>query len=97
VTNQRLIYKRGFVFRTTQELQLRAVEEVNLKQGLLGRLFDFGRVELHGTGVDDIDLPLLAEPLVLRKAVQDGIAAATVPAPAAPDPSAPPSGVPSAA
>jgi uncharacterized membrane protein YdbT with pleckstrin-like domain len=97
VTNQRLIYKRGLILRTTQELQLRAIEEVNLEQGLLGRLFDFGRLELHGTGVDDIDLPLLTEPLVLRKALQDGIAAATMPAPPAPHPSASPTGVPSAA
>ena len=28
VTNQRLIYKRGLLWRSTQELQLRAIEEV---------------------------------------------------------------------
>ncbi len=97
VTNQRLIYKRGLIVRATQELQLRAIEEINLEQGLMGRLFNFGRIELHGTGVDDIYLPRLAEPLVLRKALQDGMAAATLPAAAAPDPSLPPRGVPSAA
>lgn len=83
VTNQRLILKRGLVWRTTQELQLRAVEEVNLQQGVLGRLFDFGRLELHGTGVDDIRLPTLADPVGLRKALQDGMAAAAM-VPAAP-------------
>ena len=35
VTNQRFIYKRGWLWRATQELQLRAIEEVNLEQGLL--------------------------------------------------------------
>jgi membrane protein YdbS with pleckstrin-like domain len=80
VTNQRLIYKRGLLWRATQELQLRAIEEVNLQQGLLGRLFDFGQLELRGTGVDDIALPSLADPLGLRKALQDGMAAATLPA-----------------
>jgi PH (Pleckstrin Homology) domain-containing protein len=77
VTNQRFIYKRGWVWRATQELQLRAIEEVNLDQGLLGRLFNFGQLELRGTGVDDIRLPALADPLGLRKALQDGMAAAT--------------------
>jgi Bacterial PH domain len=79
VTNQRFIYKRGWLWRTTQELQLRAIEEVNLGQGLLGRLFNFGRLELRGTGVDDIHLPSLADPLALRRALQDGMAAAAQP------------------
>jgi uncharacterized membrane protein YdbT with pleckstrin-like domain len=76
VTNQRFIYKRGLIWRTTQELQLRAIEEVNLRQGLLGRLFNFGRLDLRGTGVDDLTLPTLADPIGLRKALQDGMAAA---------------------
>ena len=80
VTNQRLIYKRGLIWRKTQELQLRAIEEVKLDQGLLGRLLDFGRLDLHGTGVGDIRLPALADPVGLRKALQDGMAAAAQPA-----------------
>lgn len=80
VTNQRFVYKRGWLWRTTQELQLRSVEEVNLEQGLLGRLFNFGRLELRGTGVDDIRLPSLADPVGLRKALQDGMAVAARPA-----------------
>src|SRR5215510_10788799 len=76
VTNQRLIFKRGLIWRSTQELQLRAIEEVNLEQDLLGRIFDCGRLRLNGTGVDDIRLPLLADPIGLRKALQDGMAAA---------------------
>jgi uncharacterized membrane protein YdbT with pleckstrin-like domain len=76
VTNQRFIFKRGLIWRATHELQLRAIEEVNLEQGVVGRLFDFGRLQLHGTGVDDIRLPALADPLGLRKALQDGMATA---------------------
>jgi uncharacterized membrane protein YdbT with pleckstrin-like domain len=76
VTTQRFVFKRGLVWRTTHELQLRAIEEVNLEQGLLGRILDFGQLQLHGTGVDDIRLPSLADPLALRKALQDGMASA---------------------
>ena len=76
VTNQRFIFKRGLIWRATHELQLRAIEEVNLEQDLLGRIFDCGRLRLHGTGVDDIRLPVLADPIGLRKALQDGMAAA---------------------
>ena len=94
VTTQRLIYKRGLLWRSTQELQLRAIEEVTLEQGLLGRLLNFGQVELRGTGVDDIRLPSLADPLGLRKALQNGMAAAAQPAVvASPSPNPRPGGV----
>src|SRR5262249_39571824 len=92
VTNQRFIFKRGLLWRSTQELQLRAVEEVNLEQGLLGRLLNFGRLELRGTGVDDVRLPALADPMGLRRALQDGMAAAV----AAGKPGAPPARAPAA-
>ena len=76
VTTQRFILKRGLILRRTQELQLRAIEEVNLEQGVVGRLFRFARLELRGTGVDNIHLPALADPIGLRRALQDGMAAA---------------------
>ena len=76
VTTQRFIYKRGLVWRKTQELQLRAIEEVKLEQDVAGRVLGFGHLELHGTGVDDIRLPALADPLGLRRALQAGVAAA---------------------
>src|SRR5262245_11830854 len=41
VTTQRFIYKRGWIWRKTQELQLRAIEEVKLEQGVPGRLLGF--------------------------------------------------------
>jgi uncharacterized membrane protein YdbT with pleckstrin-like domain len=76
VTNHRFIFKRGWVRRMTDELQLNAIEEVNLAQGALGRLLGYGRLVIHGTGVNDIRLPLLADPVGLRRALQEGIGAA---------------------
>ena len=71
---------------------MRAIEEVNLEQGLLGRLFNFGRLELRGTGVDDVRLPAMADPMGLRRALQDGMAAAV----ATGRPEAPPARAPAA-
>jgi uncharacterized membrane protein YdbT with pleckstrin-like domain len=82
VTNQRFIFKRGLLRRTTNELQLRAVEQVNLKQGIPGRLFNFGRLEVHGTGVDDIVLPAIADPIALQRAIQDCVDTTPPPTPA---------------
>jgi Bacterial PH domain len=76
VTNHRFIFKRGWLRRRTDELQLSAIEEVNLRQGVLGRIFNYGRLVLHGTGVNDISLPPLADPVGLRRALQEGMGAA---------------------
>jgi uncharacterized membrane protein YdbT with pleckstrin-like domain len=76
VTSQRLVYKRGWIWRTTNELQLRAIEQVTLDQSLVGRLLNYGRVSVHGTGVDDVALPALAEPVVLQRAIQEAIGSA---------------------
>jgi uncharacterized membrane protein YdbT with pleckstrin-like domain len=73
VTNQRLIHRRGLVRRSTEELQLRAVEEIRLEQSILGRIFGFGRVVVSGTGLEDVQLPALAEPVKLRRMIQEAI------------------------
>ena len=76
VTNHRFILKRGWLRRATDELQLTSIEEVNLDQSVLGRLLGYGRLVLHGTGVNDIKLPSLADPVGLRRALQEGMGAA---------------------
>jgi uncharacterized membrane protein YdbT with pleckstrin-like domain len=75
ITNLRLIYNRGFFQRKTNDLQLRAIEEVQLRQGFWGRLFNYGNVEFHGTGVDDVGLPALGDPVAVQKAVQEALGA----------------------
>ena len=71
VTNRRLIYKRGWIARKTEEMSLRRLEEVNLRQGILGRLFGYGRVLCQGTGGSDIMLPILGSPMHFKKALQE--------------------------
>jgi uncharacterized membrane protein YdbT with pleckstrin-like domain len=73
VTNQRIIYKRGLMQRDTNELQLRSIEEIRFNQDVLGRLFDYGKLEIHGTGDDAIFLPALADPIAFRAALQDAV------------------------
>jgi len=71
VTNHRLVVKRGWLTRATAELQLKSIEQVNFHQGPIGRLLDFGKIEVHGTGVDDVKLPNIACPTDLVRAIED--------------------------
>ena len=77
VTNQRIIYKTGFISRATSELQLRSIEEVNMQQDVAGRIFGYGKIEIHGTGEEEIKLPNLGDALTIRKALQEAIGEAT--------------------
>lgn len=71
VTNHRLIVKRGWLARSTDELQLNAIEKVNFNQGFFGRLFGFGNVDVHGTGMDDLLVPAVADPVGFLKAIEE--------------------------
>jgi uncharacterized membrane protein YdbT with pleckstrin-like domain len=73
VTNHRLIFKRGLFSRHTADLQLRAIEQVGLEQGVLARLLNMGRVQIHGTGVDDVHLPAIADPVALQRSIQEAM------------------------
>lgn len=44
VTNNRLIFKRGIINRTSHELLLKKCEGVQVEQSIPGRLFDYGTV-----------------------------------------------------
>lgn len=70
VTNKRLVYKRGLVARYVGEINVDRVEGVNVLQGVIGRIFNFGRIMVRGMGIGEIVLPSIAEPLKFRKAIE---------------------------
>jgi hypothetical protein len=70
VTSRRIIYKRGLISRRAEELSLGKIEEINLVQSILGRIFGSGRLRLSGTGVGAIALPDVDNPLALRRAIE---------------------------
>jgi uncharacterized membrane protein YdbT with pleckstrin-like domain len=67
ITNRRLIHKTGFISRHTRELELTSVEQVEVDQGLWGRVFGAGRVAVHGTGDDVWRSPLISDPIGFRR------------------------------
>jgi hypothetical protein len=76
VISERLIIKRGLFTRYTDELELWAIEEVSLEQGVLGHLLGFGEISAQGTGDDSLDIPAIAEPLAFCKAIQTAVSKA---------------------
>lgn len=69
VTNRRIIFKTGLLQRRTIEMHLDKVESVDVRQTILGRLFDYGTIIVRGTGAGIEPLSNIAEPLKLRSFV----------------------------
>jgi membrane protein YdbS with pleckstrin-like domain len=71
VTDKRIIYKTGFINRHTKEMNMDKVASVDVDQTVLGRLLDYGSVEILGTGgaggFERLDM--IAAPIKLRNAI----------------------------
>jgi uncharacterized membrane protein YdbT with pleckstrin-like domain len=69
VTDHRIIVKRGVLSLHTVELNVDKVESVDVDQSLLGRMFGFGEVTIHGVGARWDPIPLISNPLGFRNAI----------------------------
>jgi uncharacterized membrane protein YdbT with pleckstrin-like domain len=78
--------KTGFISRRTVELNLQKVESVQVDQGFLGRMLNFGTVVIAGGGNPFAPLTGIADPLGFRRAfleAQEQALGRAAPAPAA--------------
>lgn len=71
VTNQRFIYKQGWLSLDAKEIALPNIEGVNVHQGFWGRLLGYGHIRIEGTGVDAIETPPIGRPVEFRRAIEN--------------------------
>ncbi len=62
VTNRSVVMKTGFLSAHVTQLSLEAVEGAKLDQGIIGRIFGFGGLDIEGRGEGEIDFPTMARP-----------------------------------
>ena len=73
VTTHRVIYKRGFIWRHTVEMNMDKVETVNVDQSILGRILGYGTIHVLGTGQGGINnLHGMGSPITVRNAITAG-------------------------
>ncbi len=70
VTTRRVIVKTGFISRRTIELNMSKVESIQVDQGLVARLLNYGTITVIGTGGTKEPFSMLEDPLAFRHAVQ---------------------------
>ena len=62
--------KTGLVSINTEEMSIDKIEEVNVEETILGRIFGYGTVSVHGTGAGDIKVYMVTDPVNLRREIQ---------------------------
>ena len=70
ITDRRVLIKVGFIQRHTFEMFISKIESVAVYQSMLGRLFNYGTVEIRGTGGSAESFATIAAPLPFRDAIQ---------------------------
>lgn len=71
VTNKRVMMKTGFISRKSLELLLPKVEGVQVDQGIIGRMLDYGTITVSGTGGSHTPFPNVQKPMELRRKVNE--------------------------
>ena len=70
-TNKRVIAKFGFISRHTVELNIKKVESIQVKQDILGRIFNYGTLIISGAGNPQAPIPGISKPMAFRKAFME--------------------------
>lgn len=70
LTNKRVVFKKGIISRSTEEMKLKSVETVEIEQGVLGRLFGYGDVKVTGRGISDVVFKGVADPIAVKKQIE---------------------------
>lgn len=70
VTNKRVIMREGFFNRHMAEMRLSTISQVNIDQGIIGQMLNFGTISLHAFGAMDA-FTMLARPNEFQKFVNE--------------------------
>ena len=70
VTTRRVIVKTGLLSRRTIELNMSKVESIQVDQGIVARLLNYGTITVIGTGGTREPFSMIEDPLAFRHAVQ---------------------------
>jgi uncharacterized membrane protein YdbT with pleckstrin-like domain len=80
ITNKRIIAKFGFVSRRTVEINLQKIESIQVDQNVLGRMLDYGTINVAGAGTPSLTAPGIADPLQFRKRFMEATDTSQTPA-----------------
>ncbi len=73
ITSQGVLVKRGIIRRKVSRLSIKKIEGVELRQTILGRIFNYGTIVVRGTGSDSVVFYLVGSPVGFQGLINDQI------------------------
>lgn len=73
ITDRRTVGKRGLLSTKTLDLILERISSVEIKQGLLGRIFNYGTIVIATDGYHKQEFHVIKDPVLFKKIFSDTI------------------------
>jgi uncharacterized membrane protein YdbT with pleckstrin-like domain len=73
LTNKRVMIKTGFIKRESLEILLAKVEAMHVRQGIWGRILNYGTIDIRGTGGTTDTFDGIRAPLEFRMRVLEQV------------------------
>lgn len=74
ITQQQVIVNSGLIGKKSMEITPRKIESIAIKQGIFGKLFNFGNIEIKGLGGTLDALSFMYAPFYIKETIQNLIA-----------------------
>ena len=71
VTGKRVFRKKGIISRNVSEMNLSSIESINVVQGIIGRILNYGSLEISGRGTTTVYFSNIDDPAKVRKLIQN--------------------------
>lgn len=68
-TNKRVIKRTGIVNVTTEELHRERIESVEIRQSIMGRIFNYGDILFSGTGTSKVVFSFISQPRLMKQII----------------------------
>ena len=72
-TNKRVVRRTGIINVTTEELNRERIESVEIRQSILGRLFNYGDILFSGTGTSKVVFSFINQPRLMKQVIDEVI------------------------
>lgn len=76
ITNRRILKSRGLIQRTTAQLSVTEIQSVDVRQGLLGHVLDFGSIIVVARDNTSGSFRYLSQPVEFKRRVEEEVARA---------------------
>ena len=73
VTTKRIVLKKGFIARRSEEMKNTKVETVEISQGILGRILGYGDIKVTGQGISNVVFKTVSSPLKAKMKIEEAI------------------------